>query len=98
MFFIHRTLVRNQLKKTGPSSNPYSSIPLRNIFPKIPPTRKSLLHGLIHASNVLFAKSIVVTMLPDTAITNKIGANLKFFENWYITTCEKLTKNTSTNS
>ena len=41
----------NQLKKTGLSSNPYSLILLRNLFPKRHSTRKSLLHGfkrLIH--------------------------------------------------
>ena len=32
-------------------------IPLRNIFLKRPSTRKRLLHGLIHALNVLFTKS-----------------------------------------
>ena len=51
-----------------------------------------------HALNVLFAKSSVVTMLPDVAIMNKIGANLKFFEKWYIMKCGKLTKTAWTNS
>ena len=57
---------------------------LRNIFPRRPSTIKSLLHGLIHALNVLFTSSSDVTMLPDTAIMNKIGANLKIFEKWCI--------------
>ena len=70
---------------------------IRNTFPKRPSTRKSLLHGLIQALNVLFAKSSDVTM-PDTAIMNKIGANLKIVEKWYIMKSEKLTKTTSTNS
>ena len=39
-------------------------------FPKRPLERKSLLHGLIHASNILFPKA-ASTMLPDTAIVNR---------------------------
>ena len=70
---------------------------LRNIFPRRPSTRKSLLHGLIHALNV-FPKGSDITTLPDTVIMNKISANLKIFEMWYIMKCEKLTKTTSTNS
>ena len=68
---------------------------IKKHIPQRPLAGKSLLHRLIHALNVLFAKSSDVTMLPHTAIVNKIGANSEIFENWCIMKCEKLAKTTS---
>ena len=45
----------------------------------------------------LISKSSDVTMLPDTAVMNKIGANLKIFEKLHAMKCQKFTKTTSTN-
>ena len=70
----------------------------KHIPQRTPNKKKSTPWLNFHALNVLFAKSSIVTMLPDIAIMNKIGTNLKFFEKWYIMKCGKLTKTTSTNS
>ena len=64
-------------------------IPQRTII------RKSISHGLVYALNALFVKRSDVKMLPDTAVVNKTGANLKIFKKWYKTKCEKLNKTTS---
>ena len=67
---------------------------LRNIFPQRTPNKKKSTPWLnFHALNVLFGKSSIVTMLPDIAIMNKIGANLKFFGKWYIMKWRKAHRN-----